>query len=430
MKMLSLMRKWSHMPSSIPASVSACCINTTNATYFQRTYSKTSGTVEDGTHNSELSAIHAARRKNFGGSIRALSTLESHHHPSSATCLKMTKDQIREFMAVYPDILRDLTALADKYDSKEAAEWFKKALEYNLSLTNTKNGLITVVTYKSLVKGDELTAEKLKLALILGWCIELLHCALFITDDIVDNSTRRRGQPCWYKLEDVGLNAVNDALIMENGVYELLNKHFRHLDCYVHLMELFHHNTFKCMGGQSLDMLISKQNISTFTMDTYNSIVATKTSCNFLYLPVALGLSLAGVKDQKVYDECKAITFEVGDYSQAQNDYLDSFGNPDFTGKIGTDIQTNKCSWLAVMCMELANPEQKAIMEECYGQNDPKKTARVQQLYEDMDMPRIYAKYEEETYNRIKMRIENTSEEALREVFLEILNFVTLRGIK
>ena len=62
----------------------------------------------------------------------------------------------------------------------------------------------------------------------------------------------------------------------------------------------------------------------------------------------------------------------MGHFFQVQDDFLDCFGNPDITGKIGTDIQDNKCSWLAVVCMQFANDEQKQIMIECYGRNGKK----------------------------------------------------------
>lgn len=33
------------------------------------------------------------------------------------------------------------------------------------------------------------------------------------------------------------------------------------------------------------------------------------------------------------------------------------------TGKIGTDIQDNKCSWLVVQCLQRASPEQRQLLQ-------------------------------------------------------------------
>lgn len=46
-----------------------------------------------------------------------------------------------------------------------------------------------------------------------------------------------------------------------------------------------------------------------------------------------------------------------------QDDYLDCFGDPALTGKVGTDIQDNKCSWLVVQCLQRVTPEQRQLLE-------------------------------------------------------------------
>lgn len=60
----------------------------------------------------------------------------------------------------------------------------------------------------------------------------------------MDASETRRGLPCWYKIEDVKLAAINDALMMENGIYIILKKYFSHTKYYLNLIELFHEVSF------------------------------------------------------------------------------------------------------------------------------------------------------------------------------------------
>ena len=76
------------------------------------------------------------------------------------------------------------------------------------------------------------------------------------------------------------------------------------------------------------------------------------------------------------------------------------------TGKVGTDIQDNKCSWLVVQCLQRASPEQRQILQENYGQKEAEKVARVKALYEEMNLSAVYMQYEEDSYSHIMGLIE------------------------
>ena len=56
----------------------------------------------------------------------------------------------------------------------------------------------------------------------------------------MDASIIRRGQPCWYHVEGVGLKAVNDAFILEGAIFQMIRKNFRNEPFYIDLVDLMH----------------------------------------------------------------------------------------------------------------------------------------------------------------------------------------------
>ena len=59
----------------------------------------------------------------------------------------------------------------------------------------------------------------------------------------------------------------------------------------------------------------------------------------------------------------KIIVFDSLLYNPTQDDYLDCYGDPAVTGKVGTDIEENKCSWLVVQALERVTPEQRKLLQ-------------------------------------------------------------------
>ncbi|XP_012168914.1 farnesyl pyrophosphate synthase-like isoform X1 [Bombus terrestris] len=336
------------------------------------------------------------------------------------------KDESRELMAVWPDIVRDLTDAGRHLDIPDVTKWLVKVLQYNVPSGGRNRALTVVEAYRSLNPPDQITEENLRLTRILGWCIELLQAFFLTIDDIQDHSEIRRNQPCWYLYNDIGLTAINDALMLEMCIYQLLKKHFKTKECYLDLLEQFLSVSLKTEMGQCLDLLSTnfgkKPNLHLFTMDRYNSIVKYKTGYYTFVLPATVAMSFTGIKDPEMYRQAKTILLEMGHLFQVKDDYLDCYGSIEDIGKSGTDIAEGKCSWLIVVALQRATPEQKKIFEECYGQSDVEKINRVKQLYQELGVSNTYAIYEEETYNLLHTHIQQISRGLPHDFFLKLLN--------
>ena len=137
---------------------------------------------------------------------------------------------------------------------------------------------ISVVDTVRILKGDSVTEDDIFKATVLGWLIEFvsqdknvvsrerkrlmrlqLQAFFLVSDDIMDASITRRGQPCWYKSEGVGMVAINDAFILESCIYIFLKKYFKKTNYYIELVELFHEVTFQTELGQLCDLITAPE---------------------------------------------------------------------------------------------------------------------------------------------------------------------------
>ena len=73
-----------------------------------------------------------------------------------------------------------------------------------------------------------------------------------------------------------------------------------------------------------------------------------------------------------------------------QDDFMDCYGNPEKSGKKGTDIQEGKCTWLVVMAMKKANHSQIETLNQCYSSKDPEAITTVLNVFEELNLKDIY----------------------------------------
>ncbi|RHY30318.1 hypothetical protein DYB32_004413 [Aphanomyces invadans] len=224
-------------------------------------------------------------------------------------------------------------------------------IDYNCIGGKMNRGISVIHCAEALTQGKGLTPEARKKAAILGWCIE------------------------WVKQI-----AINDAFLLESFVYSILRTHFRSETYYIDLVELFQEVILQTEFGQLLDLtsqpLDGPTNLDRFTIER-------------------------GVTDPACYSQCQDICVKIGEYFQVQDDYLDCYADPKVLGKIGTDIQDNKCSWLVVQALSRGTEAQRAIIKEHYGKNNEASIQIIKDLYVQLDLEAVYRAYENDSYDEL-----------------------------
>jgi len=343
-------------------------------------------------------------------------------------------DDYDAFIALFPQLADDILGDLSSYElPKEAYDWFSRCLQHNVPGGKMNRGLSVIASYRSFVNERELTHVETLRCFVLGWCVEWLQAFFLVADDIMDQSQTRRGQPCWYKVEGVGNVAINDSFLLESCIYKLLKKYFKGEKYYSDLVELLHETTYQTELGQLVDLITAPEesvDLNRFSMTKYKWIVKYKTAFYSFYLPVAMAMLIAGCeKDSEQFKKAEAILLDMGEYFQIQDDYLDCFGDPKVIGKIGTDIQDNKCSWLVNKALEIVTPEQRKILDTHYGRKNEESIQVVKALYYELNLKGLFEEYEEASYKRLTEAIESLNDPSLpASVFTKFINKIYKRN--
>lgn len=373
---------------------------------------------------------------------------DEHHHshdPPPApikyplSAISAATNERDRFLALYPHIRGEILAhLSSTHELiPEATGWVEAMMDYTVPGGKLNRGLTVLQVQRTLIQSSadrELTPTEVARASVLGWAIEFLQAFFLVADDVMDDSQTRRNQPCWYKRSEVGNIAINDSFLLESFVFFMIDTHFKMEDYHPQLIHLFHQVVLQTEIGQLLDLTSQKMvegkpqvDLDRFTIDRYQKIVKYKTAFYTFYLPVAIGMITSGVEDTKAFDVAKKICCTMGEYFQIQDDYLDCFGDPEVIGKVGTDIQDNKCSWLVVQALNRATPSQRTVIEQNYGVWDDAKVLKIKAIYRDLNMPDVFTKYEEESYKAIQEELDSVTQ-LPRDVFELLLKKIYKRS--
>ena len=307
---------------------------------------------------------------------------------------------VASFSAFLPKVKEILSNFLQNFTVPKAREHCMKMLDEYTDGGKQARGRLANSIFLELTGVDE-NSEEAVIGKTLGWALEIIQASYLIADDLMDQSKTRRGKECWYLHEGVGDQAVNDALILENIAFILIDtlKTRIPLKVLMQLIQALRTITTKTTMGQTYDFLAKDKKMS-----TYKKIVDHKTSYYSFHLPIILGM----IGSQKfTFEEATKLTEEFslafGYLFQAQDDWIDVYGVPQITGKIGTDISDGKVTWLICKAYEIANEEQKQILDKSYGTSD---IETVQKVYDEIDIKGKFKEFQQQQETLVQSLID------------------------
>mmetsp|Transcript_10262 Transcript_10262/g.14010 ORF Transcript_10262/g.14010 Transcript_10262/m.14010 type:complete len:380 (+) Transcript_10262:293-1432(+) len=334
------------------------------------------------------------------------------------------------FLAAYDRLVAELLYDADDHP-QECVRWTRDMIAYNIPGGKNTRGLSVVQGVRCIAPHLLKDPEMHFRVCVLGWCVEWLQGMFLVADDIMDHSEQRRGKQCWYKRKEVEMIAVNDALMLDALIYRILKMYFRDTRYYTCLVDMFHEVTFHTTMGELNDLLtapIGNVDLDKYSLPKYKHIVKFKTSLYSFYLPVAAAMLVCGLPHPgPAYKTAYEICCHIGEYFQIQDDFIDCFGDPKVIGKIGTDIEDNKCSWLVCQALLVANPKQTVVLKANYGKDDKQSVRKVKDLYKELNLEKIYQQYEEDSYKKMNSLIDTRSDKQSKGIFTWLLKRIYKR---
>ncbi|XP_035435349.2 uncharacterized protein LOC118266086 [Spodoptera frugiperda] len=351
-------------------------------------------------------------------------TAVNHNVPVPITFNSYKNQQ--KFREVQSEMLSTLMT-SPKFENQieDVKRWMTKLLDYTLEGGKRSRGLAVSFAYEMMEDPKYFTEDNLHRARILGSVVEIVQAYLLTVDDIVDASQTRRGKECWYLHSDVGLGAVNDCGVLLTCAVEVMDLYFGKEPFFPDLIKITNGTLLQTSVGQYLDCSSGynkkKNNLDKFTMELFDTIAYQKTGIYSFKFPMLLALTLVKDGKNKYSEEANKIAWDLGRLLQFQNDYKDVFVDDIKTGKIGTDIQEGKLTWFAVTALQRCTDEQRSIFKENYGSTDPEHVKRIKQLFDELEMEKVYKEYERSVYEDLVRRIRALPTKGEIQFYLEVL---------
>ena len=270
----------------------------------------------------------------------------------------------------------------------------------------------------------DIFSSNFKKALPAALAVEVFHNFTLIHDDIMDAAPIRRGKATVHEKWD-----TNTGILSGDAMLILAYQYFENYEPVVFqkLAKLFSKTALEVCDGQQLDVDFETRN--DVTIPEYINMIRLKTSV-LVAAALKMGAIVAETNDENanlIYD----FGLNLGLAFQLQDDYLDTFGDPETFGKqIGGDIIENKKTYLYLKALEVSNEDDSGKLKYLYRKKlkeNTVKIADVRRIFQLNDIP-LFIKQEIENYTAkafdtlTKMDVEDADKQRLKNFGLWLMN--------
>ncbi|MFC4267987.1 polyprenyl synthetase family protein [Polaribacter marinivivus] len=306
----------------------------------------------------------------------------------------------------------------------ESKEWVREPknlyepIDYILQLGGKRMRPILTLMAADIFSGE------FKKALPAALAVEVFHNFTLVHDDIMDDAPLRRGKETVHEKWDTSTGILSgDAMLIlayqyfENYEPEVFQK----------LAKLFSKTALEVCDGQQLDVdFETRKNVS---IDEYMNMIRLKTSV-LVAAALKMGAIVAKTNDENaglIYD----FGLNLGLAFQLQDDYLDTFGDPETFGKqVGGDIIENKKTFLYLKALEVADKETAKKLKYFYKRKRKDNTIKVTEvtrIFQIFDIPLLISEeiksYTQKAFDTLdKMRISQENKDKLKNFGTWLMN--------
>lgn len=297
---------------------------------------------------------------------------------------KKAKNNLLKFVKIIENEL-------DKYFNQEITHAFgvsrkekelsthiwKHIKEHNLRPAKRLRGSFVYYGYKLL------GGKKEKDILETSMCIEIIHTALLMHDDFMDQDDTRRGKPTthqYYKTFHENKKFRFNSLHYGEGMavtvgdvallagYEILGKSGFNNNLKIQALNRTFRGIVNTALGQTYDITLEGKGIA--SEKDITDLHHAKTAIYTYENPLHIGAILARAKSKDL-DLISEYAIPGGIAFQLQDDILGLYGNPEKTGKPAhSDLRQGKMTLLIIKALEFGNKKQQKRLKEIWGKRD------------------------------------------------------------